>query len=740
MHLSLKPIVPWPIVVVMAAVVVALTLWAYSQKMRGTSGRWRWVALGLRLAAVLLCVMAAVRPSILIDEKKKQDSVILFLLDGSGSMKFTDEAGGQSRWAVGREALSSGIKQVEGKSKQLTVKTYKFDSTLSDYQADGPDAAKLPEGRESALGTVLLAAIKDASAGKKVAQIVLISDGASNTGVSPRAAAQQLRALQVPVLTVGVGSADAGKNSSDLAARDLIAGPTVFVKNRPEVRGVIGVRGFGGKSVKVELLVEGDTRPVDTQTIRVPDGAEVMPVTGLKYVPETPGEKRLTLRIENQPGELVDSNNEVHTYLNVLKGGLKVLYIQGPDFTWEPKYLIRGVEPAREINTDLRGIRQPARPGQPNGLNDADFAPGQYDVYILGGIPADYFTRSQIGLLASAVKRGAGLMMLGGRSSLGAGGWGSTDLDTVLPSHVSLNDGEVNPGDDGIKISPNKGELNNYVSRLGANPADSEKAWNNLPPITGYNRLGRPNGLAFVLAYAGTDPVMIGLDNVDRGRSLEFGGETWPWARAEREVHARFWRQVILWLAHRENNGEDQIQLKLDGRRVAEGGKIDLTASARDAQNQPIANAEFEATFVRRNNQGRPDGKVEPVPLFPGADEAKGSIFASVPPGEYEVSVRGKRGGKEFAATSARFMVYQDDRERENPAADPALLREIAEITNGAALPAEELSKHLKELGPEPGEYVQQIDKRLWDNWPFFLVFTALLTAEWALRKAKGWV
>ena len=58
MHLSLKPIVPWPVVAVMASLVVTwpLTIWAYQQKFRGTSGRWRWVALGLRLAAVLLCL------------------------------------------------------------------------------------------------------------------------------------------------------------------------------------------------------------------------------------------------------------------------------------------------------------------------------------------------------------------------------------------------------------------------------------------------------------------------------------------------------------------------------------------------------------------------------------------------------------------------------------------------------------------------------------------------------------
>ena len=31
-------------------------------------------------------------------------------------------------------------------------------------------------------------------------------------------------------------------------------------------------------------------------------------------------------------------------------------------------------------------------------------------------------------------------------------------------------------------------------------------------------------------------------------------------------------------------------------------------------------------------------------------------------------------------------------------------------------------------------------EHRVWDNWPFFLLFTALMTLEWWLRKRHGWV
>ena len=48
----------------------------------------------------------------------------------------------------------------------------------------------------------------------------------------------------------------------------------------------------------------------------------------------------MTLKVRPKEGELVPGNNEVSTFLTVLRGGLNVLYIQGPNFSWEFKYPI----------------------------------------------------------------------------------------------------------------------------------------------------------------------------------------------------------------------------------------------------------------------------------------------------------------------------------------------------------------------------------------------------------------
>ncbi len=209
MSVSFSPIGPWLVVVVAALGVTVLTLWAYQQRLRGTQGRWRWVALGLRLAAVLLCVLAAFRPSVVIQEKKKQPAAIVFLIDDSASMKLNDEVRGQTRWGVALKTLSQSRAVTQDLGPNLDAKFYRFDNGLRDQR---PEDTAEANGRETAIGAALLDALRR-QAGTRVATIVLLSDGANNAGLTPLVAARQLRGQQVPVVTVGFGSENAGSAS-----------------------------------------------------------------------------------------------------------------------------------------------------------------------------------------------------------------------------------------------------------------------------------------------------------------------------------------------------------------------------------------------------------------------------------------------------------------------------------------------------------------------------------------------
>jgi len=736
MHVSLSPIGPWPVVVVAAAVVTVLTIWAYQQRLRGTSGRWRWIALGLRLAAVLLCVLAALRPSIVIQEKKKQPTSVIFLIDDSSSMKLRDEAGGKSRWTRALATLAHARPVAQGLGPNLDVKTYRFSKTIRDQ---APEDESEPEGQSTALGAALQEAVKR-QAGTGVAVMVVLSDGANNEGLSPSVEAKRLSSQQIKVATVGFGSPNAGPASRDISIRDLVAGPTVFVKNQLQIRGSLVVRGFPNQPVEVEMFVDNQSEPVARTTLKAPEGTEVVPITGLKYVPQTPGEKKLTLKVKPRDGELIRSNNEVGTYITVLSGGLNVLFIQGPHSPWEHKFFVRAIKASPDIQAEDVILRRPASEQNPN-LSDADFAQGKFNVYVLSDVPADYLTSTQHQLLTHAVEKGAGLIMLGGRSSFGPGGWGQTALAQILPVDVHPGDGQLEP-EGGIKFVPNLNATENFLFQVGSDRAESLKIWQTIPPLTGTNQFGSPKPNAFVLAQSPgrpSEPLMIG-GSTGSGRVLAFGGETWGWARSSevgRKAHRKFWRQIIFWLSHKEDQGDNKVNLTLDRRRLAVGQKLEAKISARDAKNAPLTDVNIETKITREGSKTPP----EPIPTFNEGDDWRGTYLALGQPGEYKITVRATRGGKEIGHDDARFLVYQDDREMENPAADLGLLRDIATTTGGQFLAPEKLDDFLRTLsGKIYTEYVAQTEHKIWDNWPFFLIFTALLTLEWWLRKRNGWV
>ncbi|WZO99876.1 vWA domain-containing protein [Isosphaeraceae bacterium EP7] len=756
MTLSINPIGPWPWVAAAAAVVVALTIWAYHLRLRGTAGRWRWFALGLRLAAVAMCVIAALRPSFITSEKKRQPASLIFMLDRSSSLGITDGVGGRRRWDDATKVLAEATKAAESLKPDLDVKVYAFDSALRDYK---PDDKSPPTGAETALGNAIDEAIKR-QAGTRIAAMAVLSDGANNSGRPPLSVAERLKAQQVPIVAVGFGTEAAGKDSRDIAARDIAIGPNVFVKNQIEGSGVLAVRGFPNQTLDVEMQVEGEPSPVRIQ-VKVPPGAESVPVTGLKYTPTTPGEKRVTLRVRPLDGELVPTNNEVTTYLNVMKGGINVLYITGPNFTWDWKYLNLALARSQEIQIDPVLIRKPAR-GEVGEMENSEFAPGKYDVYILGDMPADFLTRTQKALLRSAVEKGAGLMMLGGRAAFGAGGWAGSDLAQIIPVALHPGDGEI---EGAVKFVPNTMGLENFVLKLAPDRAESARIWGTLPPMPGANRFGEPKRNALVFALSPEkDVLMAGLEPGGLGRVLAFAGETWIWARASdesRQAHRKFWRQAILWLSHKEDTGENQIKLTLDRRRVATGQKLDMTATAKDAKSEPIRDVTFERTITREPGQPssstpKPEakpatekaaaeppnpGKIDIMPLYNQLGEARESYYATPEAGEYRVVVKAMKAGKEIGRDTARFMIYQDDREMENPAADLSLLRQVAETTGGSFLPPERLARYVREMKKD--EFTQtssMTERRIWDNWPFMLTFLTILTAEWYLRKRNGWV
>jgi hypothetical protein len=467
----------------------------------------------------------------------------------------------------------------------------------------------------------------------------------------------------------------------------------------------------------------------------------------LPIIPEQPGEFRLEVVAEAIPGEPRTMNNRLATFITVLKGGISVALF---DTVRSELQFLQRANDSPEIRIDRQIFRTEMR-GRPGisapRLDPKWFEPGKYDVYLFGDVPAKNFSREQLRKIANLVDKGAGLMMYGGLQNFGPGGYADTALAEVLPIKMSPKeqnrDGEPDPAlhvPGPLHMIPTTSGLQEFVMRLDV-PARNAARWAALAPLEGANRFTVKGGIEKVLAESLEDHVPLLVSHVyGGGRVLAFAGDTtYQWVLAgQREEHQRFWQQAILWLARKDQLGDESTWIHLDSRRFRAGQPVPFTYGARNSVRQPLNDVDFSLEVTG------PDGFREQLTGTPGVAENAARFLNTRRPGEYRVTATGRRRGVPFGLPAqARFIVYQYDLELNNPAADVGLLEEISRMTLGQHIVPERLPEFLSDL-VRKGRLRLEVEKissmPLWDNAYVIALFAAILTLEWFLRKRRGLV
>lgn len=748
-HLSTRPVLDeYYLTVGLIALALVGLLFLGPGRSRTTPGR-RRALVALRLATIVLIVLVMLRPTVVYTSTEKQSAMLIVLVDRSRSMTVADAFGNKPRWQALDETVAAVLPALAELAEDLEIKFYSFGESAeaASFSPDGLPWQGEPAGQQSAYGAVLEDVLKR-EAGKRLAAVILLGDGAQRAyaprDTPPHGPARQLRDLGYPLYTVVFGQAAGLGQTRDVAVRDLLVESAVFVKNRLPITGSVRIDGFVNDEVQVQALWElepGKLEAVDTTTLRaVEDGQQL--AVNLSYVPQTPGEYRLTLRAATQRGELVVRNNELSTFVTVLAGGLNVLYLEG-DLRAEAPFLRRALGQSEDLQVDF--VRFDARRPEtrPAGLAES-FQPGKYNVYILGDIDSTAFTAEELDSLRRTVVGGAGLIALGGVHSFGPGGYAGTPLADILPVEMAGLDrqrfDEPVRSDmhlrGPVSVRPTAQGLRHFVMLLDA-PERNAAQWEKLPLVEGANRLIKKPAATLLAESPVGDPLLI-ADNVGGGRVLAFAGDsTWHWPLlGEADAHRRFWRQIVLWLARKDQVGDGTVWVKLDQRSFAPGSRVDFTAGGRSPQGEPVLDALFTAEIVL------PDGSTKSVRLGRDIEQWQGTFIETQAAGEYRVTVTAVREGASLGTASARFLVVDQDLELDNPAADPTTLANLATMTGGKPLAPEQLPALLEELKkyPQQLEVEKQTSRELYDNWIVFLLLVGLLTGEWFLRKKWGLV
>jgi hypothetical protein len=335
--------------------------------------------------------------------------------------------------------------------------------------------------------------------------------------------------------------------------------------------------------------------------------------------------------------------------------------------------------------------------------------------------------------------------LLGGWHNLGAGGYADTPLAVVL--RVMMNRLERQAIDSPprtdlhlegpVQMTPTEINLGHFTMLLGASPQENRKVWQELPPLEGANKFFGMKPLASVLAESGKKEALLVAHLFGGGRVMGFAGDsTWRWQmQGFGNAHKRFWRQVVLWLARKDESLEGNVWVELPQRQFQRGSRVEFAVGVLAATGEPVIDATGEA-FVTL-----PDGKQEKVEVSQTMGRLGGSFRETAQAGDYSIEVRVSHGDGAGTAR-ARFLVVDQDLELDNAAADAGVMDGLAAMTRGQSLAPEELPSALEGLVKQAETLVETTETKLtlWDTWFLFLLLIGLLGVEWYLRKRWGLV
>ncbi|MCR9200911.1 MAG: glutamine amidotransferase [Planctomycetaceae bacterium] len=748
MKLAFEPIWPWWLIVVAMVAMLAVVRAGYPRRIRRLPIGWQRVLMGLRVALVLLLTIWLARPVVIYESDDSTDAVVYVMMDISGSMKTPDAFGGKTRREAMLELLERARPLLDDLGDSVEIRYRDFAEGMQPFA----ESTAEPDGAFTAIGANLETLAKE-SAAEKIAAVLLWSDGkqaaSGRLDVDAVQAARLLGRRQRPLYTVPFGNAELLDKSLDLALSDLDVPRDVFIRNVVPVKVRFRASGAQGQEVRVRVLVEQrggllngvtgqmlpvtpdqDNRTLITQTLEMPTEDQTLE---LQFVPQEAGEIKVAVEVESLEGELRTTNNRVETIIRVRSGGIRVVYFDDPRF--EFRHLKR-INISNRIQLDAQPVWR-GRFASRNEFDESWFEPGNYDAFIIGDVPAEYFGPQRLAKIAQCCEQGAGLMMLGGQNNFALGGYGNSPLAKFLPVDLS-GPGRQLEGD--VPMVPRR--VASSILQI-APPEQNARRWGELPPLKGANLLRlKPGSAAAVLAESRNgDPLLIS-QSFGAARSLAFAGDTtWQWAlHADwaAEAHERFWRQAIFWLTKMELNGESPLWINVEPRSMAPGREAVVAFGLRDQDGLPIPGGAYELSVQN------PNGESSPVATRGVDSRGEGSYQDTMIPGDYWATVSTDAGGELGTLySSTRFLVDARDPELDNPAADPALLRELANASGGDFLTPDSMLERLtdwSENGLPSLEMVRSERVTLWDNWFSLLLFVLLACSEWALRKKRGLV
>jgi hypothetical protein len=782
----------WFVVLIVAT--AGLVYWLYrSSPVMVTPSR-RLLLTGLRVMFVVMMLALLLRPVLAFTVEGSIRRVLVLLLDGSASMQIKDPRSNpddQKRAALARDFLDpvKGLNQSLDRTHEreydqisridlvkAVLKSQKlnllprldreFDlapfsfgqgtAELATPKVESHTNSPARKSNASALesfdwvdrlearapSTAIGDAVRDViqrKRGQPLAGIVLMTDGANNSGSQPQDAALLARQEGVPLYTYGVGIT----SPRDIILQNLFAPDITFVNDELPV--TVRVRGQGLNGETADLQLKLGEQIVATKTISFSNDSEQ--VVAVKFTPQTLGEFDLTAQIDARPDETVKDNNSRTQRLKVIDAKIKVLLVdQAP--RWEFRYLQAML--LRDRRVDLKCYLVEGHKGI-SRTADTPYLPEfparrdelfKFDLVILGDVEPKVLTaQNQENLNKLVSEFGGGLLVLAGKRFM-PGAYRRSPLEKVLPVEfdpLTLESTQDPIADKPIKLQLTAAGRASLMLRLSDKDEESAQLWTQLPPVYWVAKVSRPKPAAEVLVVD-PDPVkesrfgkmpVVAVQQYGLGQVMFVGTDnTWRWRKNAGDFfYTLVWGQISQRLSIQRLLGvSKRTQLSTDKQNYIAGDRVTVYARLYTGVGfDPVQEPAVKGFVGTQSGSGpRPEVILRPVPEQPAIYRGE---FIAPAAGAYHFWIEND------PQTLLDFSVSEPRFEFGETAINDALLRDLAVTTGGQYFREEDLHKLPEVIRARTDRVQSPLEVELWTSPLYFLLMLGAVTLEWVLRK-----
>jgi len=553
----------------------------------------------------------------------------------------------------------------------------------------------------------ILGSAKNNYEGRNLTDVILLTDGISNQGLSPTYGNFPFR-----VHSIGVGDT---LPKRDISLKNIAANKIAYLGNQFPIQADLTASGFQGQTVTVSLRQNSAT--LGSQRVTFGQKEDFKQVT-FQTTSAVKGVQHYIIDVEVLKGEFTPRNNRRDIYLDIIDGKEKVLLLAlatHPDIKAIRTILEKNLN--YEVDVKIFGIN-PAAETYPDK---------KYDLIILHQLP-DLF-----GVGADIVQR---YMQRD-----------NTPVFFILGTQSNTT--KVSQMNSAVAINANAGQIDKVSGRFNPNfrllNLDPEKLriLEKMPPLTVPFGEYRPLPGSEVVLYQNvgnlkTNKPLLMLNTGGARKTAVLAGEgIWQWRMEEyaltekQEAVDELLQKVMQLISVKEDKRKFRVYPLANEYNV--GDKVSFETE--------VYNDIYEKTYGQTIRLDITDerGKTQPY-TYTNEEGSSRFDLSSLNEGVYQYKATTSLKDK-IETVTGQFIVRDLALESLNLTADYGLLRTLSQQTGGQFVKAnqiENLKEYLlKNKAPDRLDSTEDLSELIQNKWLFFLLLL-LATLEWGTRKYQG--